>query len=113
MVAVIVVFCIGALTLALGIFNYHGNLSTLRAYHRRCASQEEKNPFERKQGPGMIVLGASIIVHGVFLTISIYTKMRVFFWCGIAVFVGGILAGIGLGVYGLVRYRKKSKKQGF
>ena len=65
---------IGLSLIILGIINMKGNISMLHSYHRKRVKKEDIIPYGKKVGTGIIIIGISIIIAGVF-TIFNYTSI--------------------------------------
>ena len=65
---------IGFSLIILGIINMKGNISMLHSYHRKRVKKEDIIPYGKKVGTGIIIIGISIIIAGVF-TIFNYTSI--------------------------------------
>lgn len=56
---------IGALLLALGIFNMRGNIASIHWYNRRKVTKENQKPYCLCVGLGTLIIGASMIASGI------------------------------------------------
>ena len=65
---------IGFSLIILGIINMKGNISMLHSYHRKRVKKEDIIPYGKKVGTGIIIIGISIIIAGLF-TIFNYTNI--------------------------------------
>ena len=106
MESLIVSVLVGALCIGLGISNMKGNISTLHAYHRNRVSEEDRLPFGRKVGLGTAIIGAGIIVLGVFNAATEYTNEPLYMYIGTALFVAALAVGLGLAFYAMMKYNK-------
>lgn len=61
----IVTFLVGVVCIVLGISNMRGNISSLHSYHRSRVSEEDRIPFGKQVGLGIIIVGIGIIVFSV------------------------------------------------
>ena len=52
---------IGIVFLVIGILNLLGNVNLLHSYHRDNVKEEDKKPFGKLVGIGMIIVGLSLI----------------------------------------------------
>ena len=66
MLEAIVTIAVGILCIGIGISNRKGNIETLHSYHRNRVSKEDRIPFGKQVGLGMIIVGAGIIAFGGF-----------------------------------------------
>ena len=66
MIELIIQITIGLIFIIIGIFNMKGNISLLHSYHRKRVKKEDILPFGKKVGTGIILIGSTIIVAGIF-----------------------------------------------
>ena len=98
----IVMIMVGILFIVIGVLNTHGNVSMLHSYHRERVSEEDRLPFGRMVGAGMIILGSGIAVSGI-LMIG-FNKLLTFI--GTAVLAVSFCLGLGLAFYAMIKYNK-------
>lgn len=106
MAGYLVTFLVGIICIVLGISNMRGNISSLHSYHRHRVSEEDKLPFGKKVGLGTIICGAAIIVFSIFSVITLYTDNLIFEILGTAFLTAGLVAGLGLSFYAMIKYNK-------
>lgn len=97
---------IGIALIAIGIFNIMGYLGMLHSYHVKRVSEQDKKPFGRLVGAGMIVIGVSVIVStSLFYA---YEKLgnRSLNVAGSIVMISGFVIGLGLSFYAMIKYNK-------
>ena len=95
---------VGILIIVLGAINMTGNISSLHSYHRHRVKEEDKKPFGRLVGFGLILCGIGCIVLGSFLYFGEESALSV--TLGLTLF--GILFATGLGIsfYAMIKYNK-------
>ena len=103
---IIVAIIAGIVLIVVGILNTKGNLSTIHRYHIKRVTPENALPFGRLVGLGTIIIGASLILLGVFTLISVLAKSRTFEIVGLIIFGVGLLVGIGFSFYAMIKYNK-------
>lgn len=97
----VIAFFVGLLCVVLGISNMRGNIASLHRYHRHRVSEEDRIPFGRTVGLGTILCGGAIMIYA-----------GLSFFGGVAETVGqillavGLIAGIGISFYGMIKYNK-------
>lgn len=106
MVGFIVAFLVGGLVVALGVSNMLGNISSIHFYHRARVSEENKVPFGRKVGLGTVIIGGSIMLYSVLAIVTHYTSNNLFAIIGSVLMGIGIIAGLVLSIYAMVKYNK-------
>lgn len=106
MVSMILTVLIGIFLCALGGVNMTGNISSLHSYHRKRVREEDKKPFGRLVGIGNILMGIGIILLGVFMYIFERTQNNTYFIVGGAIFGVGIIVGLGISFFAMMKYNK-------
>ena len=102
----IVPFLIGVVCIILGISNMRGNISSLHSYHRHRVSEEDRIPFGKQVGLGIIIVGISIIVFSVLSSVTLYTENDIFILVGTAVLIIGIILGLVISFRAMIKYNK-------
>ena len=102
----IVAFLVGVVCIVLGISNMRGNISTLHSYHRHRVSEEDRIPFGKQVGLGIVVIGIGIIIFSVLSTVTLYTENNIFILIGTAVLIVGIVAGLIISFKAMIKYNK-------
>ena len=106
MTTFIITVGLGVLISALGIINMTGNISSLHSYHRHRVTEENKKPFGRLVGAGTLTVGASMMVFGTLQFIFEKTQLLAFSIVGAAVLTVGVIVGLGLSFYAMIKYNK-------
>ena len=106
MVAFIITVSLGVLVSILGGINMTGNISSLHWYHRQRITEENRKPFGRLVGFGTLLIGLSIIAFGVFFLVFEKTKQEFFVGIGTVTMLIGIIAGLVLSFYAMIKYNK-------
>ena len=102
----VICISVGVLCIVMGIINTTGNISFLHSYHIKNIKEEDKKPFGRRVGAGLITVGASIFVMGV---LSIFAKVLgndVFVYIGEGIMAVGMLTGIIISLVSIKKYNK-------
>ncbi len=102
----IVPFLVGVVFIILGISNMRGNISSLHSYHRHRVSEEDRIPFGKQVGLGIIIVGISIIVFSVLSSVTLYTENDIFILVGNAVLIIGIILGLVISFRAMIKYNK-------
>ena len=103
---IIVVGVLGLLLILIGIANTKGNISLLHSYHRKRVSEENRLPFGKLVGIGNIIIGASLIVNGVLYAVELYAKIKGFQLASFIVLIAGLVLGLGISFYAMIKYNK-------
>lgn len=99
-------FLVGVLCIVLGVSNMKGNIASLHSYHRHRVSEEDRLPFGRLVGLGTILCGVAICVYSIFAAVTVYTNMQFFNIIGIVLLIIGLVIGIILSCYAMIKYNK-------
>ena len=102
----IVTFLVGVICIVLGISNMRGNISSLHSYHRNRVSEEDRIPFGKQVGLGMIIIGIGIILFSIFLTLTLYTESDLFTLIGTAILIISLVAGLTISFKAMIKYNK-------
>ena len=102
----IVTLILGIVCVCLGISHRKGNLSALHSYHRSHVSEEDKPAFGKKVGLGTIVCGGAFIVRGGCAALALLTEQQVFTTVGTVILIAGLVVGLGIALYAMMKYNK-------
>ena len=102
----IVTFLVGVVFIVLGISNMRGNISSLHSYHRSRVSEEDRIPFGKQVGLGIIIVGIGIIVFSVLSSVTLYTENDIFILVGTAILIIGIILGLVISFRAMIKYNK-------
>ncbi len=102
----IITIALGIFCIVLGFINRTGNISSVHSYHRKRVSEENRLPFGRLVGLGTIIIGAALILFGVFSFVSQLLTSQWLLIIGIIVLIIGILVGLVLNFYAMIKYNK-------
>ena len=102
----IVTAIVGIACIIIGILNRKGNLSMLHAYHRKRVSEEDKLPFGKLVGLGMIIVGIALIFFGGLSFVESILQKSVYSIIGIISLIVGLAVGLGIIFYAIKKYNK-------
>lgn len=102
----IVTFLAGVICIVLGISNMKGNISSLHSYHRNRVSEEDRVPFGKQVGLGIIIIGIGIIVFSVLSAVTLYTENDIFILLGTILLIVGIIVGLIISFKAMIKYNK-------
>ena len=106
MMEFIVPFIVGVVLIALGISNMRGNISSLHSYHRHRVSEEDRIPFGKQVGLGLVIIGVGIMVFSVLSSVTLYTENDIFILIGTAILIIGIILGLVISFRAMIKYNK-------
>ena len=106
MVEYIVAFIVGVVFIVLGISNMRGNISSLHSYHRHRVSEEDRIPFGKQVGLGIMIIGIGIIIFSVMSAVTLYTENNIFTLIGTAVLIVSIVVGLIMSFKAMIKYNK-------
>lgn len=90
---------LGAIIVALGIFNLRGNIGSIHWYNRRKVTKENQLPYCRCVGLGTLIVGLSMILSGI---VQAFAGME----AGGIIIIVGFMVGLSLIVYAQFKYNK-------
>ena len=102
----IVTVIVGAICILLGVSNMKGNISSLHSYHRNRVSEEDRIPFGKMVGKGMIIIGISVIAQGISFLMAEFLKNEAITLVGAIVMIIGMAIGMGISFYAMIKYNK-------
>lgn len=97
---------IGIMIIVLGVINTKGNINTIHWYHRKRVAEEDVLPFGRLIGSGTIIIGVCIAVMGLCNFAAMKTGNTSFTLLGSIIMVVGLVVGLGLSFYAMMKYNK-------
>ena len=97
---------LGIFLCALGSVNMKGNISSIHWYHRQRVTEEDRKPFGKLVGLGTLMIGATMILFGILFWIYEATTMEIWVIIGTVILAAGIVAGLGLSFYAMIKYNK-------
>ena len=106
MTTFITVAGLGLLISILGIVNMTGNISSLHWYHRQRVTEENRKPFGRLVGLGTLVIGISMICYAALSLVAEIMENNIFVLFGSGLLISGIVLGLGLSFYAMIKYNK-------
>ena len=98
---------VGIVCLIIGILNMHGNISMLHSYHINNIAEEDRIPFGKKVGTGMIIVSLGLILYGGFLILNEVTKDVIYVNIGNIILAIGLIIGLGISLLAIKKYNKK------
>lgn len=102
----IVTAIIGVICIFIGISHRKGNISLLHSYHRKRVSEEDKLPFGRMVGLGVIIVGISLILMAVMSFMATALGNSLYNVIGTVILTVGFVVGIGISFFAMIKYNK-------
>ena len=106
MAVFIITAAVGAALVLLGISCRRGNIELLQSYHRERVKEEDRIPFGRAVGRGLIVIGCSVALFGVLSAVTLLSDHKIFLYIGDGVLVAGLILGTVLCFSAIKKYNK-------
>ena len=97
---------LGVILIVLGIINMKGNISSLHWYHRQRVTEEDRKPFGKLVGLGTLIIGIALVISGILFWISEVTATELWLIVGCVITVVGIVVGLVLSFYAMIKYNK-------
>ena len=106
MESVVVPIVLGIFIVVLGICNFKGIINSIHWYHRQRVAEENKMAYAKLMGVGTVLCGAGIIVFGTLSLVTELTKLSFFTIIGSASVIIGLIIGLGISLYAMIKYNK-------
>ena len=97
---------LGIFISVIGFFNMKGNISSVHWYHRKRVAEEDILPFGRMIGLGTIICGVSVTISGCLSFVALKTQAGIFTTIGPLIVVVGLVVGLALSFYAIIKYNK-------
>ena len=98
---------LGIVCIIIGIGQRKGNLSLLHSYHRNNVAEEDKIPFGKLAGAGIIVVGATLIVSSAMQYAADLLKLALLATASSIVLAVGLVIGILICLYAIKKYNHR------
>ena len=95
---------LGILISILAIINMTGNISSLHWYHRQRVTEENRKPFGKLVGLGLLIIGLAIIVFGILFLIFEKTQLDALVIIGVVELIVSIIVGMIISFYAMKKY---------
>ena len=102
----IVSVIVGVVLFAIGIANRKGNISMLHSYHTKRIKEEDKLPFGKIVGLGMMIMGGALGVFGGLTFLSTLLERTVYMVVGGIILAVGMVVGLALSFGAMIKYNK-------
>ena len=107
MIGGIVSIIIGVACVVIGILNTNGNVSMLHSYHINNIKEEDKKPFGKLVGTGMIIVGVTIMIYGALMIPAEIAEDKTYGDIANIVVIVGLMVGLVITLYAIKKYNKK------
>ena len=97
---------IGLVIIVLGIINLTGNISIMHSYHYKRVKEEDKLPFARLVGAGMVIIGIGVATMGALTYASTLTANTLLADIGNVCLIACFVVGLVLIFYAMFKYNK-------
>ena len=106
MEAFITTTLLGIIICVFGIMNMKGSISSLHWYYRQRVTEEDRKPFGKLVGLGTLIIGVAMILFEILFWIYEATTMESYLIIGTVFLGAGIVAGLALSFYEMIKYNK-------
>ena len=97
---------VGIAIIVIGVFNRMGNVSMMHSYHTKRVSEEDRIPFGKMVGLGMIIIGISVIAASALTMASTLLQSGIYSTVGYVILAIGFVIGLGIAFYAMIKYNK-------
>ena len=104
MIESIFAMLIGVVCIVMGCLHRKGNVDLLHSYHRNRVKEEDKIPFGKLVGLGVIIVGIALIIFGALSLVSTILQQELYLTVGYGVLIVGLVVGLGLSFYAMKKY---------
>ena len=102
----IVTAILGIVLIVIGLSNRKGNISILHSYHTKRVSEEDRIPFGKLVGLGMIIIGIGMILFSALMLLASYLQADLLTTIANVIMIAGFVIGIGIAFYAMFKYNK-------
>ena len=102
----IITLALGIICIVVGILNMKGNISTLRARHRKRVTEENRLPFGKMVGAGTIIMGVGLILGGIFFGLYARLENSVYEIVGGVILIVAFTVGTIISFVAMKKYNK-------
>lgn len=94
MIGGIICFVIGLGMLIVSILCFFGNIKMFHYYHIQNITEENRKPFARHMGAGLLIIALSIIASGVFMILYEISSNFLYSNLSFYTILGGVVIGV-------------------
>ena len=102
----IIPLVLGILICVIGVFNTRGHINSLHWYHRQRVTEEDRLPFGRLTGAGMLTIGGSIILYSLIMAVYSIVDLPWLVILATTLMIVGVVVGLILSFYAMIKYNK-------
>ena len=102
----IVTAIVGLVVCVLGLITMSGNLSLLHSYHRKRVTEENRKPFGRLAGLGLLIVGIAFVIFSVLLFIFEKTQIGILYKIANVELIACIVVGLAISFFAMIKYNK-------
>ena len=106
MMEFILAIIMGLVCIVMGVINTQGNLYFLHSYHKNRVAEEDKLPFGKRVGAGMIICGLGMVFFGGLSMVAYYTKEDIYNSIAMIVLIIFLLVGVVISLLAIHKYNK-------
>lgn len=103
---VVISILTGITFIVLGVVYTTGNINSLHSYHRENIKEEDKKPFGKRIGAGMIVQGIALVAYGILLLFAELLAVPTLTTVALVIMIAGIALGLIITFWAIKKYNK-------
>ena len=103
----IISIIVGVVCIGIGLLNMRGNISMLHSYHINNIKEEDKKPFGKLVGIGMIIVGLSLIGYGALFIVYESNPEKLYMDLANIVLIVGLVIGLVISLFAIKKYNKE------
>ena len=90
---------IGIICIYLGLKHRKGDVSMLHSYHKKRVAEEDKVPFGKMVGLGVIIVGVGFVLSGVihYFALTVLANIAL---------IAALVIGLGISFAAMIKYNK-------
>ena len=97
---------IGIICIYLGLKHRKGDVSMLHSYHKKRVAEEDKVPFGKMVGLGVIIVGVGFILSGALHYAADALQGEVYSLLANIALIAALVVGLGISLGAIIKYNK-------
>ena len=97
---------VGIICIYLGLKHRKGDVSMLHSYHKKRVAEEDKVPFGKMVGLGVIIVGVGFVLSGALHYAADALQGEVYSLLANIALIAALLVGLGISLGAMIKYNK-------